>query len=101
MTEVNFRDIPPRAIRKTNLPANRGTASRRASFPGRVSPLAMRRPAYWSAVEEMHADLFRADYWRALQNRIVKGMWKMFMRIGAGKDLAYVWGDAFLSKASI
>ncbi|EHR9703833.1 isocitrate dehydrogenase kinase/phosphatase-domain containing protein, partial [Pseudomonas aeruginosa] len=23
--------------------------------------------------EEMHADLFRADYWRALQNRIREG----------------------------
>ncbi len=37
----------------------------------------------------MHADLFRADYWRALQNRIRKGMWKMFMRIGAGSGLAF------------
>ncbi|XPE67002.1 isocitrate dehydrogenase kinase/phosphatase-domain containing protein [Shigella flexneri] len=38
----------------------------------------MRRPAYWSAVSKMHADLFRADYWRALQNRIREGQWKMF-----------------------
>ncbi len=35
----------------------------------------------------MHADLFRADYWRALQTAYVKGMWKMFMRIGASSGL--------------
>ncbi len=61
----------------------------------------MCRPAYWALFEEMHADLFRADYWRALQNVSVTGMWKMFMRIGAGRGLGAVCGDGFLSKVSI
>ena len=49
MTEVNFRDIPPPRYPEDADP--------------RIGPL----------FEEMHADLFRADYWRALQNRIREG----------------------------
>ncbi len=45
----------------------------------------MRRPPLGPLFEEMHADLFRADYWRAYKTVFVKDMWKMFMRIGAGK----------------
>lgn len=96
MTEVNFRDIPPPAIRKTNLPANRGTASRRAMFsrksfatgyaPTRVLVRCLKRctPTCSALITGAH---YKTAY--------VKGMWKMFMRIGAGKDLAYGMGRCF------
>ncbi len=50
MTEVNFRDIPPPRYPEDDLPANRGTASRRATFSRKSFATVMRRPAYWSAV---------------------------------------------------
>ncbi len=45
----------------------------------------MRRPRIGPLFEEMHADLFRADYCAHYKTAYVKGMWKMFMRIGQAK----------------
>ncbi len=51
MTEVNFRDIPPPRYPEDELASEPWySVSPGDVFPGRVSPLAMRRPAYWSAV---------------------------------------------------
>lgn len=97
MTEVNFRDIRCRATRKTNLPANRGTASRRAMFsrkssvtgyvPTRVLVRYLKRctPTCSALITGAH---YKTAY--------VKGMWKMFMRIGAGSGLA---SDSYKSEA--
>ncbi|APZ04326.1 bifunctional isocitrate dehydrogenase kinase/phosphatase [Kosakonia cowanii JCM 10956 = DSM 18146] len=74
MTEVNFRDIPaPR------YPEDELSAEPWYSFaPGDVFPEEFRHwlcadPEIGPLFEEMHADLFRADYWRGLQARIRQG----------------------------
>ncbi|HBJ0584548.1 TPA: bifunctional isocitrate dehydrogenase kinase/phosphatase [Escherichia coli] len=74
MTEVNFRDIPPPRYPEDELASEPWYSV----SPGDVFPEEFR---YWLCAdprigplfEEMHADLFRADYWRALQNRIRDG----------------------------
>ncbi|HFT5656103.1 TPA: bifunctional isocitrate dehydrogenase kinase/phosphatase [Escherichia coli] len=74
MTEVNFRDIPPPRYPEDELASEPWYSV----SPGDVFPEEFR---YWLCAdprigplfEEMHADLFRADYWRALQNRIREG----------------------------
>ena len=74
MTEVNFRDIPPPRYPEDELASETWY---RVS-PGDVFPEEFRHwlcadPRIGPLFEEMHADLFRADYWRALQNRIREG----------------------------
>ncbi|HHV2481908.1 TPA: bifunctional isocitrate dehydrogenase kinase/phosphatase [Escherichia coli] len=74
MTEVNFRDIPPPRYPEDELASEPWYSV----SPGDVFPEEFR---HWICAdsrigplfEEMHADLFRADYWRALQNRIREG----------------------------
>ena len=74
MTEVNFRDIPPPRYPEDELASEPWYSV----SPGDVSPEELRHwlcadPRIGPLFEEMHADLFRADYWRALQNRIREG----------------------------
>lgn len=102
MTEVNFRDIPPPRYPEDELASEPWYSV----SPGDVFPEEFRHwlcadPRIGPLFEEMHADLFRADYWRALQTVSVTDMWKMFMRIGAGRGLACGMGRCFLSKVSI
>ena len=74
MSEVNFRDIPPPRYPEDELASEPWYSV----SPGDVFPEEFR---HWLCAdsrigplfEEMHADLFRADYWRALQNRIREG----------------------------
>lgn len=74
MTEVNFRDILPPRYPEDELASEPWYSV----SPGDVFPEEFR---HWLCAdsrigplfEEMHADLFRADYWRALQNRIREG----------------------------
>ncbi|MGP2624947.1 bifunctional isocitrate dehydrogenase kinase/phosphatase [Escherichia coli] len=71
MTEVNFRDIPPPRYPEDELASEPWYSV----SPGDVFPEEFRHwlcadPRIGPLFEEMHADLFRADYWRALQNRI-------------------------------
>ncbi|HAM3878901.1 TPA: bifunctional isocitrate dehydrogenase kinase/phosphatase [Escherichia coli] len=74
MTEVNFRDIPPPRYPEDELASEPWYSV----SPGDVFPEEFR---HWLCAdsrigplfEEMHADLFRVDYWRALQNRIREG----------------------------
>lgn len=74
MTEVNFRDIP-----KARYPEDEMSAEPWYSVsPGDVFPEEFRHwlcadPRIGPLFEEMHADLFRADYWRELQTRIRHG----------------------------
>lgn len=74
MTEVNFRDIPPPRYPEDELASKPWYSV----SPGDVFPEEFRHwlcadPCIGPLFEEMHADLFRADYWRALQNRIRDG----------------------------
>lgn len=74
MTEVNFRDIPPPLYPEDELASEPWYSV----SPGDVFPEEFRHwlcadPRIGPLFEEMHADLFRADYWRALQNRIREG----------------------------
>ncbi len=97
MTEVNFRDIPLPRYRKTNLPANRGTASRRAMF-SRKSSVTGYVPTrvlvrYLKRCTPTCSALITGAHYKTVY---VKGMWKMFMRIGAGSGLAF---DSYKSEA--
>ena len=74
MTEVNFRDIPPPRYPEDELASEPWYSV----SPGDVFPEEFRHwlcadPRIGPLFEEMHADLFRADYWRTLQNRIREG----------------------------
>jgi len=74
MTEVNFRDIPAPRYPEDELSAEPWYSV----APGDVFPEEFRHwlcadPEIGPLFEEMHADLFRADYWRSLQERIRQG----------------------------
>lgn len=74
MTEVNFRDIPPPRYPEDELSAEPWYSV----APGDVFPEEFRHylcadPRIRPLFEEMHGDLFRADFWRGLQARIRSG----------------------------
>lgn len=74
MTEVNFRDIPPPRHLEDELSGEPWYSV----SPGDVFPEEFRHwlcadPRIRPLFEEMHDDLFRADYWRELQTRIKNG----------------------------
>lgn len=74
MTEVNFRDIPQPRYPEQELSAEPWYSV----APGDVFPEEFRHwlcvdPRIGPLFEEMHSELFRADYWRALQARIRAG----------------------------
>lgn len=74
MTEVNFRHIPPARYPEDELASEPWYSV----SPGDVFPEEFRHwlcadPRIGPLFEEMHADLFNADYWRGLQTRIREG----------------------------
>lgn len=74
MTEVNFRDIPPPRYPEDELSAEPWYSV----SPGDVFPEEFRHylcadPRIRPLFDEMHGDLFQANYWRALQERIRNG----------------------------
>ncbi|WP_435928202.1 bifunctional isocitrate dehydrogenase kinase/phosphatase [Dryocola sp. BD613] len=74
MTEVNFRDIPPPRFPEDEMSAEPWYSV----SPGDVFPEEFRHylcadPRIRPLFDEMHGDLFRADFWRALQERIRNG----------------------------
>ncbi|MCV8679567.1 bifunctional isocitrate dehydrogenase kinase/phosphatase [Escherichia sp. WS2328_1] len=74
MTEVNFRDIPPPRYPEDELASEPWySVSPGDVFPEEFHHWLCAAPRIGPLFEEMHADLFRADYWRALQNRIREG----------------------------
>ncbi|KEA54363.1 isocitrate dehydrogenase [Mangrovibacter sp. MFB070] len=74
MTEVNFRDIPPARYPEDELSGEPWYSV----SPGDVFPEEFRHwlcvdPRIGPLFDEMHGDLFRAEYWRTLQARIRSG----------------------------
>lgn len=74
MTEVNFRDIPPARYPEDELSAEPWYSV----APGDVFPEEFRHylcadPRIRPLFDEMHSDLFQAEFWRALQERIRNG----------------------------
>ncbi len=74
MTEVNFRNVPPPRYPEDELSAEPWYSV----APGDVFPEEFRHylcadPRIRQLFDEMHSDLFCADFWRALQERIRNG----------------------------
>lgn len=74
MTEVNFRDIPPPRYPEDELASEPWySVSPSDVFPEEFRHWLCADPRIGPLFEEMHADLFSAAYWRALQTRIRNG----------------------------
>ncbi|MCL2895986.1 bifunctional isocitrate dehydrogenase kinase/phosphatase [Brenneria tiliae] len=74
MTEVNFRDIPPPRYPEDELAAEPWySVADNDVFPEEFRHFLCSDRKVQALLEEMHGELFRADYWRALQRRIRDG----------------------------
>lgn len=74
MTEVNFRDIPAPRYPEDELSAEPWYSVAQGDvFPEEFRHYLCAAPRIRLIFDEMHSDLFRADYWRALQERIRNG----------------------------
>ncbi|ACS84263.1 (Isocitrate dehydrogenase (NADP(+))) kinase [Musicola paradisiaca Ech703] len=74
MTEVNFRDIPPPRDPADELAAEPWySVGSHDVFPEEFRQFLCSDRRLLPLFEELHGDLFRADYWRALQQRIRSG----------------------------
>ncbi len=95
MTEVNFRDIPPPRYPEDELASepwysvSPGDVFPRKSFATGYAPTRVLVRCLKRCTPTCSALITGAHY----KTAYVKGMWKMFMRIGAGKDLAYGMGE--------
>ncbi|MDX7990653.1 bifunctional isocitrate dehydrogenase kinase/phosphatase [Xenorhabdus littoralis] len=74
MTEVNFRDIPPPRYPEDELASEPWySVAVNDVFPEEFRHFLCTDKRVRSYFEESHSDLFNADYWRALQERIKNG----------------------------
>lgn len=74
MTEVNFRNVPPPRYPEDELSAEPWYSVAPCDvFPEEFRHYLCADPRIRLIFDEMHGDLFRADYWRALQERIRNG----------------------------
>lgn len=74
MTEVNFRDIPPPRYPEDELASEPWySVAPNDVFPEEFRHFLCTDDKTRMFFEEMHSDLFRADYWRGLQQRIRNG----------------------------
>ncbi|MEQ2018764.1 bifunctional isocitrate dehydrogenase kinase/phosphatase [Photorhabdus bodei] len=74
MTEVNFRDIPPPRYPEDELAGEPWySVAPNDVFPEEFRHFLCTDSRIRCYFEEMHSDLFKADYWRALQERIRRG----------------------------
>ncbi|PHM66090.1 bifunctional isocitrate dehydrogenase kinase/phosphatase [Xenorhabdus sp. KJ12.1] len=74
MTEVNFRDIPPARYPEDELASEPWySVATNDVFPEEFRHFLCSDKRIRKYFEEFHGDLFKADYWRALQERIRKG----------------------------
>ncbi|WP_454878905.1 bifunctional isocitrate dehydrogenase kinase/phosphatase [Serratia inhibens] len=74
MTEVNFRDIPPPRYPEDELASEPWySVSPNDVFPEEFRHFLCGERRIRQVFEEMHSDLFEADYWRGLQQRIREG----------------------------
>ncbi|ANF59216.1 bifunctional isocitrate dehydrogenase kinase/phosphatase [Halotalea alkalilenta] len=74
MTEINFREIPPPRYPEDEF-ASEPWYSVGADdvFPEEFRHFLLTTPAFKAHFERLHGELFRADYWRGLQQRIEQG----------------------------
>lgn len=97
MTEVNFRDIPLPRYPEDELASepwysvSPGDVSRKSSVTGYVPTRVLVR--YLKRCTPTCSALITGAHYKTAY---VKGMWKMFMRIGAGSGLAF---DSYKSEA--
>ncbi|MTD28957.1 bifunctional isocitrate dehydrogenase kinase/phosphatase [Erwinia sorbitola] len=74
MTEVNFRDIPAARYPEDELSHEPWySVSPEDVFPEEFRHYLCADPAIATLFDEMHAELFHADFWRGLQQRIRAG----------------------------
>ncbi|OTA18994.1 bifunctional isocitrate dehydrogenase kinase/phosphatase [Xenorhabdus beddingii] len=74
MTEVNFRDIPPPRYPEDELASEPWySVADNDVFPEEFQHFLCTDKRIRHYFEESHSDLFKADYWRALQKRINNG----------------------------
>ncbi|MCV9878243.1 bifunctional isocitrate dehydrogenase kinase/phosphatase [Brenneria izbisi] len=74
MTEVNFRDIPPARYPEDEMAAEPWySVTPDDVFPEEFRHFLCSDKKVRRLLEEMHGELFCADYWRALQQRIRDG----------------------------
>ncbi|MBD1229063.1 bifunctional isocitrate dehydrogenase kinase/phosphatase [Xenorhabdus griffiniae] len=74
MTEVNFRDIPPPRYPEDELASEPWySVAANDVFPEEFRHFLCTDKRIRCYFEESHSDLFKADYWRTLQERIKKG----------------------------
>ncbi|MFC0228028.1 bifunctional isocitrate dehydrogenase kinase/phosphatase [Serratia aquatilis] len=74
MTEVNFREIPPPRYPEDELASEPWySVSPNDVFPEEFRHFLCGDKRIRNIFEEMHSDLFEADYWRGLQQRIREG----------------------------
>ncbi|WP_340621394.1 bifunctional isocitrate dehydrogenase kinase/phosphatase [Xenorhabdus siamensis] len=74
MTEVNFRDIPPSHYPEDELASEPWySVAPNDVFPEEFRHFLCSDKRIRKYFEESHSDLFKADYWRALQERIKNG----------------------------
>ncbi|ANI30367.1 isocitrate dehydrogenase [Yersinia entomophaga] len=74
MTEVNFRDIPPPRYPEDEMASEPWySVSPNDVFPEEFRHFLCSDPQVRACFEEMHEDLFHAEYWRGLQQRIRHG----------------------------
>lgn len=74
MTEVNFRDIPPPRYPEDEFASEPWySVAPNDVFPEEFRHFLCTDSRIRRYFEEMHSDLFKADYWRALQERIKDG----------------------------
>ncbi len=74
MTEVNFRDIPPPRYPEDELSLEPWySVAPEDVFPGEFRHYLCSDPTIAALFAELHHELFQADYWRALQQRIRAG----------------------------
>ena len=102
MTEVNFRDIPAPRYPEDELSSEPWYSV----SPGDVFPEEFRHwlcadPRIGPLFEEMHADLFRASYWRGLQTRIKTDTWKMSTLTAANSGFASAFSLSLWERAGV
>ncbi|WP_237387732.1 bifunctional isocitrate dehydrogenase kinase/phosphatase [Xenorhabdus sp. Sc-CR9] len=74
MTEVNFRNIPPPRYPEDELASEPWySVASNDVFPEEFRHFLCTDKRTLSYFEESHSELFKADYWRALQERIKNG----------------------------
>ena len=77
MTEVNFRNIPPPRYPEDELSAEPWyTIAPNDVFPEEFRHIICHYNDTFQMFSEMHGDLFEADYWRQLQQRIHNGVFE-------------------------